>query len=63
MIPTHRATRSKLTNYNRQTGFDPEPVPLVEVVRIAIMNKYTFVTTQETDEILHHKDGVHAPVG
>ena len=36
---------------------------MVEAATIAIMNKYTFVTIQETDEILYYKDGVYVPGG
>ena len=36
---------------DKQTGFNPDPVPLVEAATVDIMNKYTFVTIQETDEI------------
>jgi len=48
---------------DRQTGFNPNPVPLVEAATTEIMNKYTFVTIQETDEIWHYKDGVYVPGG
>ena len=48
---------------NKQTGFNPDPVTLVEAGTIDIMNKYTFVTIQETDEILYYKEGVYVPGG
>jgi putative DNA primase/helicase len=48
---------------DKQSGFDPNPVPLVEAATIAIMEKYTFVTIQETEEIWYYKDGVYVPGG
>lgn len=52
-----------IDDLDKQTGFNPDPVPLVEAATIDIMNKYTFVTIQETDEILYYKDGVYVPGG
>jgi putative DNA primase/helicase len=48
---------------DKQTRFDPDPVPLVEAATTEIMNKYTFVTIQETDEIWYYKEGVYVPGG
>ena len=46
-----------------QTGFNPDPFRLVEAATTEIMDKYTFVTIQETDEIWYYKDGVYVPGG
>jgi P4 family phage/plasmid primase-like protien len=48
---------------DKQTGFDPNPIPLVEAATTEIMDKYSFVTIQETDEIWYYKEGVYVPGG
>ena len=48
---------------DKQSGFNPDPVPLVEATTTEIMDKYMFVTIQETDQIWYYKDGVYVPGG
>lgn len=48
---------------DKRTGFNPDPVPLVEAATTEIMGKYNFVTIQETEEIWYYKDGVYVPGG
>lgn len=52
-----------INDLDKRTGFNPDPVPLVEAATTEIMNKYTFVTIQETDEIWYYKNGVYIPGG
>ena len=50
--------------FGKDLGSPTSPSPeitLVETAAIQIMNEYTFVTIQETDEILYYKDGVYIP--
>ena len=50
---------------DRQTGFNPNnpEITLVEAATTEIMDKYSFVTIQETEEIWYYKNGVYVPGG
>jgi phage/plasmid-associated DNA primase len=55
--------QNAIDSLDRQTGFNPNPVPLVEAATTEIMAKYTFVTMQETDQIWYYRNGVYVPGG
>jgi len=48
---------------HKQSGFNPDPVPLVEAASEAIMNMYTFLTVEETGEIWYYNNGVYTRGG
>ena len=42
---------------DKQTGFNVNPVPLVEAASEAIMAKYNFLTVEETEQIWYYDKG------